>query len=208
MSGLEILEARYGDASTDGNMVDVLDKITAKVWPDKSGISVQVSPSSIGVPDPAPSKTKTLIVRYMINGGGETSVQTPDSATLLVQVPGTTPKSGLGEAASVYGTLWTSVYGAGCVFVLVMTTAFAFQLGWNGYASWILLVIVALMLPYVGIIGIVLVVIIHTAINGEFVAFKPVSFASRAASFARQGLGAMANIGRRARVAMMNTPPK
>ena len=172
MSGLEILAANYGAQGSDKDMVDVTDKIKAKVWPSGEGISIMVSPTSIGVADPSPQSQKVLVVRYRINGGTETAVKTPDAATFAVTVPGTSPTSSLGHAGSLYGMLWTNALAAAGIFVLVMSAAFAYRLGSDGgYGSWILFVAIALMMPYIGISGIVLVVLIHTAVSGKFVAF-------------------------------------
>jgi len=204
MSGIQIISAKYGAQGGNQDMVDVTENIKSKIGASGEFLNMRVSPASIGVTDPSPNSPKTLIVTYTLNGGTENTKTVLDGATLSIEVPGNSPKSGIGHAASAYAVLWTSVWGAGCVFVLVMTTAFAYQLGINGYSSWILLVIVALMMPYIGISGIVMVVLIHTAITGEFVAFKPVSFASKAASFASKGIRTIGDFARRARVAAMN----
>ena len=62
------------------------------------------------------------------------------------------------------------------MFAFVLSLAFAYSLGANGYGSWILFVLIAFMIPYVGIGWIVVVVLIHTAIIGKFVAFEPTMF--------------------------------
>jgi len=175
MPVLEILAAHYGAVGAEKDMVDVTELVKAKVWPSKEGISLMVSPSNIGVKDPAPQSKKVLNVKYVIDGGTETMVSTPDSATFAVTVPNTTPTSSLGKVGNLYGLLWNSILVAGGVFILAISTTFAYQLGLDGYASWILLVLVAFMLPYVGIGGIVLIVFIHAAFSRSFVAFKPPS---------------------------------
>ena len=179
MSRLEILEARYGAVGSDKDMVDVTDNVKKAVWPSGEGVSIMVSPSNLGVKDPAPQSQKFLKVRYRINGGTEVKTDTPDAATFSVTVPGTSPMSSLGYTASTYGVLLSSAWSAALVFILVVATGFAYQLGLAGYASWIFLVALTLMFPYVGIAAIVVFVMVHTAINGKFVAFQQPSMLQR-----------------------------
>jgi hypothetical protein len=74
----------------------------------------------------------------------------------------------------MYAMLWKNIVAAAGMFAFVLSIAFAYSLGANGYyGSWILFVVIAFMVPYMGIGGLAFVVLIHTAITGKFVAFEP-----------------------------------
>jgi len=165
MSRLEILDSHYGAAGSDKDMVDVTDLIRGKIWPSKEGISVLVSPSSIGISDPAPQSPKVLVVRYRIDGGAETKVSTPDAATFAVTVPGTAPKSTIGFAAELYLTSWNSILSAGLLFITVLSIVYVYRLGAAGYGITLFLLALAVLAPVWGFFTIILVVMIHSAIS-------------------------------------------
>ena len=62
-SGLQIVKAEYG---YQGNFADVTDAVQNYV--SNGSISITVSPSAVGIPDPNPAKPKLLKVDYTING--------------------------------------------------------------------------------------------------------------------------------------------
>ena len=62
-SGLQIVKAEYG---YEGNFADVTDAIQNYV--SNGSISITVSPSAVGIPDPNPAKPKILKVDVTING--------------------------------------------------------------------------------------------------------------------------------------------
>jgi hypothetical protein len=62
-SGLQIVKAEYG---YQGNFADVTDAVQNYV--SNGSISMTISPSSVGIPDPNPAKPKILKVDYTING--------------------------------------------------------------------------------------------------------------------------------------------
>jgi hypothetical protein len=62
-SGLQIVKADYG---YEGNFADVTDAVKNLV--SNGSISMTVSPSAVGIPDPNPAKPKLLKVDYTLNG--------------------------------------------------------------------------------------------------------------------------------------------
>jgi len=79
--GLKITKAEYGYS---GNFTDVTDALQSQV--SNGTISITVSPKSVGIPDPNPSKQKTLQVQYTINGA-PTSESIIDGKTFKVSAP-------------------------------------------------------------------------------------------------------------------------
>ena len=61
--GLKIVKAEYGYV---GNFTDVTDALQSQI--SNGSINITVSPKTVGIPDPNPSKQKTLQVQYTING--------------------------------------------------------------------------------------------------------------------------------------------
>lgn len=180
---LIIVSATYGAVGSDKDLKNVKRKIQNLVSKDGSGISLIVSPDNIGVPDPAPQSQKQLIVKYKFGETGDVKTdKTLDGVTWAVYVPKLVPTSGVGHTAAFYAMIWKNVvFGAG-MFAFVLSIAFAYSLGANGYGSWILFVLIAFMMPYMGIGGLVLVVLLHTAITGKFVAFQPPTMFQRGIS--------------------------
>ena len=174
---LKIVSASYGAVGSDKYLKDVTKNIRDLVSSDGSGISIIVSPENIKITDPAPQSQKHLIVKYKFGEKGDPKkVKTLDGATLSLYASKLPPTSGAGHTAEFYAMIWKNVMSAGAMFAFVLSLAFAYSLGANGYGSWILFVLIAFMIPYVGIGWIVVVVLIHTAIIGKFVAFEPTMF--------------------------------
>jgi len=94
-SGLTITKAEYGYS---GNYTDVTDAIQSYV--SDGSISLTVSPSSAGIPDPNPNKKKNLKVVYTLNGSKNSETIDDGSKFVLsappLDAPGTkTPKQKL-----------------------------------------------------------------------------------------------------------------
>lgn len=80
-TGLVIEKAEYGYA---GNMTDVTNAIQSHV--SNGGIHITVGHKSAGIPDPNPSKQKSLTVKYTINGAHNTDTIV-DGKTFKVYAP-------------------------------------------------------------------------------------------------------------------------
>ncbi len=78
---LEIVSASYG-VLPDGSQVDVTEKVSKRV---KEGqLRLEVANDLFG--DPAPQKSKTLLVKYK-RGGVEQEVKVPEGDLLLIPIP-------------------------------------------------------------------------------------------------------------------------
>lgn len=186
---LIIVSATYGAVGSDKDLTDVTKKIRDLVSKDGSGISLIVSPENIKVKDPAPQSPKQLIAKYKFGEKGDVKTdKTLDGVTWAVYVPKLVPTSGAGHTAAMYAMLWKNVVFAAGMFAFVLSIAFAYSLGANGYGSWILFVAIAFMLPYMGVGGLVFVVLLHTAITGKFVAFQSPTVFQRGVSAVRSAL--------------------
>jgi hypothetical protein len=175
---LKIVSAMYGAVGSDKDLKDVTSKIRDLVSSDGSGISIIVSPETIKITDPAPQSQKQLIVKYKFGEKGDPKkIITLDGATLSLYASSLPPTSGVGNTAAFYAMIWKNVMFAAGMFGFVLSIAFAYSLAANGgYGSWILFVGIAFMMPYMGVGGLVFVVLLHTAITGKFVAFEPTMF--------------------------------
>lgn len=80
-SGLQIVKAEYG---YEGNFADVTDAIQNYV--SNGSISITVSPSTVGIPDPNPAKPKLLKVDVTINGASS-SYSIPDGKKFNLSAP-------------------------------------------------------------------------------------------------------------------------
>jgi hypothetical protein len=79
--GLQIDKAEYG---FKGNYVDVTGALRTMV--NDGTIDVKVSPSTMGVPDPDPTKQKSLKVTYSLNGAKNVK-EIKDGATFKISAP-------------------------------------------------------------------------------------------------------------------------
>lgn len=155
----EIISAFYGPVGSTKDKVNVTEKVRERISSDKKGISMIVSPSSIGVEDKTPATPKELDVRYSINGE-QRSETLRDGSTLNAKVPEAAPTSTTGKAASLYGTLWSQFISALFIFLAVFSIGLAFNLGsylWNP----IVWTVIALVVPYASfwIIPVILIII-------------------------------------------------
>jgi hypothetical protein len=194
---LKIVNAVYGAVGSDKDLKNVTKKIRDLVSKDGSGISLIVSPENIGIDDPAPQSPKQLTVKYKFGEKGDVKTdKVADGVTWAVYAPGLTPTSGTGHTIAMYAMLWKNIASAIGIFAFVLSIAFAYSLGTGGYGSWILFVVIAFMMPYMGVIGLVVVVFLHTAITGKFVAFEPATF--------QQGVSAVKSVFNNARSRVSN----
>jgi hypothetical protein len=161
---LKIVSAHYGAQGTSADMMDVTEAVREKVSSDSQTISFIVSPSNLGVQDPAPQSPKVLVVRYSLNDT-ESTETILDGSTFSATAPVSSPKSSGGLAGSVYGMVFSNVMSAIPIFLFVLSIAFASKLGGAGYGMWILWVGLTVLLPYAGIGIIVLIVFFHSAIQ-------------------------------------------
>jgi hypothetical protein len=80
-SGLLITKAEYG---YEGNYTDVTDAIQDQV--SNGSINISISSKTAGIPDPNPSKQKSLKVTYTLNGAPNTET-IPDGKKFSVSAP-------------------------------------------------------------------------------------------------------------------------
>ena len=161
----EILDARYGPDGSDKDLKDVTDLVKQKVSSDRQSISFTVSPSNIGISDPAPGNKKVLLVRYSLNSQ-EHSDRVKDGDTFAVSVPKEAPKTPSQYISSFYGALWSNFAGALSWFITAAGFAFAWELGryfGNSYV-WI---IIAIIVPNASYWLIPVVVLLTRAVGGE-----------------------------------------
>jgi len=106
-SGLQIVKAEYG---YQGNFEDVTSAIQNYV--SNGSISITVSPSAAGIPDPNPAKKKLLKVDVTINGASS-SYSIPDGQKFTLSAPpvnsdANTPISN--NIDSISSTIWKSIW--------------------------------------------------------------------------------------------------
>jgi len=105
-SGLDITKAEYG---YPGNMTNVTNAVREYV---KDGnISLKVSPSALGIPDPNPNKQKMLEVQYTLNGS-KNSGTFKDGETFSISAPSVENRSDGPSAGEVVGKgiMWIIVF--------------------------------------------------------------------------------------------------
>ena len=108
-TGLSINKATYG---AGGSSVDVTSTVSAKV---KDGVlNFTVSPTSLGIEDPAPGQIKTLEVDYTINDGKKNTISKRDNDLVSIDAPPVRLASGLQIIKAEYGYSgnWTDVTNA------------------------------------------------------------------------------------------------
>lgn len=108
-TGLTIQKATYGTGSAS---VDVTGAVSTKV---KDGVlNFTVSPTSLGVEDPAPGQLKTLDISYTINNGSKNDISKKDNDLVFIDAPPARDASGLQIVKAEYGYSgnWTDVTDA------------------------------------------------------------------------------------------------
>jgi hypothetical protein len=104
-SGLQITKAEYG---VDGNLTDVTDALQNMI---KNGsINLKVGFKELGLPDPNPSKQKSLTVEYTINGAKNTRTLV-DGNTFKESAPSQTRPSNFKTVNAASSFIWTIFKG-------------------------------------------------------------------------------------------------
>ena len=161
----EIISAFYGPVGSTKDKVNVAENVRQRISSDKKGISMIVSPSSIGVKDPLPGNPKELDVRYSINGE-QRSETLRDGSTFNAKVPEGGPKSATGQAISLYGIMWSQAVSALFVFLAVFSIGLAFNLGWY-VLNPIIWVVIAIVVPYASFWAIPVVLILMRIFSSQ-----------------------------------------
>lgn len=160
-SGLQITKAQYGYA---GNFTDVTDALQNSI--SNGSINIKVSPSAVGIPDPNPSKQKTLEIEYTINGSSN-SQSLVDGKTFKVSAPPMEGPSNASGTDNVYSIIWIIIknvlhFGAAFLFtVSVMTMA---DLGGPEGMYRIALGVAGFILPFVSFWGLPIFVFVRRLI--------------------------------------------
>lgn len=145
-SGFDITKAQYG---YPGNMTDVTDAIRNYV---KNGeISLKVSPSSVGIPDPNPNKQKVLEVDYTLNGA-KNSESIKDGSTFSVSAPAgeNISNNGQGIGEVIYNfILWSMLY---TLYFIGIVSAYNYGKLFNEWASYCFAAIS--LIPFFGFLSI------------------------------------------------------
>lgn len=149
-SGLQITKAEYGYA---GNFTDVTDAIQNHI---KNGtIKIKVSPSTMGIPDPNPSKQKVLAVQYQINGATN-MLEIIDGKMLDISAPpedAPDNKSPVQHTMSIFGMLYMSIGKFLAMFLYVLSIYTCMDLSIpTGFPS-IALGAIGVVLPFVAFWG-------------------------------------------------------
>lgn len=97
-TGLTIQKATYGTGTAT---VDVTGAVSKKV---KDGVlNFTVSPTSLGIEDPAPGQLKTLDIAYTINDGRKNEMMKKDNDLVWIDAPPAREASGLQIVKAEYG---------------------------------------------------------------------------------------------------------
>lgn len=97
-TGINIKSASYGVGSTN---VDVTSEVTSKIL--DGALNLPVTPSALGVDDPAPGQLKTLTIQYSVNNGNINSIVEKDGGTIIISAPAERVASGLQITKAEYG---------------------------------------------------------------------------------------------------------
>jgi hypothetical protein len=128
-TGLQIVKAEYGYT---GNMTDVTDALQRYV---KNGsIKVKVSSKAMGIPDPNPSKQKTLSVTYTLNGATNTQ-DINDGTTFSVSAPAVESPSTTTASQNTKTLMYTIWRSIGYFFFIALYTISIFTLADYGAPS-------------------------------------------------------------------------
>jgi hypothetical protein len=119
-SGLQIVKAEYG---YQGNFADVTSAI--QNYLSNGSISITVSPSTVGIPDPNPAKPKLLKVDFTVNGASM-SQSIPDGQKFTISAPpinrdATTPVAD--SVTSVSSALFSGIWSL-IKYTFFLTTIF------------------------------------------------------------------------------------
>jgi hypothetical protein len=155
---IKVVTAYYGQVGNTKDRIDVTQKMNELISADKKTLALIVSPANLGVTDPSPGNPKQLDIKYTVNNE-ERKELVRDSSSLLIKAGDITHRTWTGFALSSFSGAWRGMLIVVCVFLYVMSIAFASQLGRTIFNP-ILWIVVALMFPYVSFWGIPIVVIL------------------------------------------------
>lgn len=142
--GLKIIKAEYGYV---GNFTDVTNAIQDQIY--NGSIDITVSPKTVGIPDPNPSKQKTLQVQYTINGASN-SESILDGKKFKVSAPAiTTPDntSPSQHAMSFFGILTKNLAYFFAIYFHALSVFAAIEFG-NHFISPMLFGGLAFFIPF------------------------------------------------------------
>ena len=162
---IKVVTAYYGPVGNIKDRIDVTQKMNELISADKKTLALIVSPTNLGVTDPSPGNPKELDIKYTVNNE-ERKELVRDSSSLLIKAGDITHRTWAGFAVSSFAGAWRGMLIVVCVFLYVMSIAFASQLGRTIFNP-ILWIVVALMFPYVSFWGIPIVVILMRIFSSQ-----------------------------------------
>jgi hypothetical protein len=162
---IKVVSAYYGPVGNIKDRIDVTQKMNELISADKKTLALIVSPTNLGVTDPSPGNPKQLDIKYTVNNE-ERKELVRDSSSLLIKAGDITHRTWAGFAVSSFAGAWSGMLLVVCVFLYVMSIAFASQLGRTIFNP-ILWIVVALMFPYVSFWGIPIVVILMRIFSSQ-----------------------------------------
>ena len=162
---IKVVSAYYGPVGNIKDRIDVTQKMNELISADKKTLALIVSPTNLGVTDPSPGNPKQLDIKYTVNNE-ERKELVRDSSSLLIKAGDITHRTWAGFAVSSFAGAWRGMLIVVCVFLYVMSIAFASQLGRTIFNP-ILWIVVALMFPYVSFWGIPIVVILMRIFSSQ-----------------------------------------
>jgi len=162
---IKVVSAYYGPVGNIKDRIDVTQKLNELISADKKTLALIVSPTNLGVTDPSPGNPKELDIKYTVNNE-ERKELVRDSSSLLIKAGDITHRTWAGFALSSFAGAWRGMLIVVCVFLYVMSIAFASQLGRTIFNP-ILWIVIALMFPYVSFWGIPIVVILMRIFSSQ-----------------------------------------
>jgi hypothetical protein len=162
---IKVVTAFYGPVGNIKDRIDVTQKMNELISADKKTLALIVSPTNLGVTDPSPGNPKELDIKYTVNNE-ERKELVRDSSSLLIKAGDITHRTWAGFAVSSFAGAWRGMLIVVCVFLYVMSIAFASQLGRTIFNP-ILWIVIALMFPYVSFWGIPIVVILMRIFSSQ-----------------------------------------
>jgi hypothetical protein len=162
---IKVVTAYYGPVGNIKDRIDVTQKLNELISADKKTLALIVSPTNLGVSDPSPGNPKELDIKYTVNNE-ERKELVRDSASLLIKAGDITHRTWAGFGLSSFMGAWRGLLIVVCVFLYVMSIAFASQLGRTLFNP-ILWIVIALMFPYVSFWGIPIVVILMRIFSSQ-----------------------------------------
>jgi hypothetical protein len=162
---IKVVSAYYGPVGNVKDRIDVTQKLNELISADKKTLALIVSPTNLGVTDPSPGNPKELDIKYTVNNE-ERKELVRDSSSLLIKAGDITHRTWAGFAVSSFAGAWRGMLIVVCVFLYVMSIAFASQLGRTLFNP-ILWIVIALMFPYVSFWGIPIVVILMRIFSSQ-----------------------------------------